>query len=585
MRIFIFIQLILAFAPLYAKANFIDYKKEISHLDSLLKTGEKKNSEKKNKETLKILLQSSELAKQQNDSTQLIKNYYLISQILRKTNNFEKALHYAQLAFNHNVLEKDTLLYLENTLRLTGAHFELYRKDSSKYKKHIQNVKSLSEKILKITGTSNNFDTHKKKAFLFFSTYHFCSKEYHLAEQYSLKTIEIDKRLKDSLGLVHSYNTLANNLTNINQYKKAENYYQKALDILLKIGNKKDNEHNKFRSFLYGNLAWAKYHLKDYKAYDYQLKHTKLNDSLRDSEFDAIINEIEAKHNVDIVKQNEEKKRLVEVQKRKRFQNWSIGLGLLAIILAISFWVFSLNAKLKRKNITLELNQSKLLKEKEIEKLRNESQIKILNATLDGKEVERKEIAETLHDSVSALLSAANLHLQASKRVIEGKIPEEINKTQNIIDEASVKVRDLSHNLISSVLLKFGLSYAIQDFCEKYSNSQLEIISNIPPLKRYDQAFEIKMNNIVEEFINNVIKHSNAEQAYVKIRETDGILNIQIFDDGDGFDTKKQRKSDGMGLSHIEARLKMMKGNLKIVSSTGEGTKIFVTVPIVNKTV
>jgi signal transduction histidine kinase len=133
------------------------------------------------------------------------------------------------------------------------------------------------------------------------------------------------------------------------------------------------------------------------------------------------------------------------------------------------------------------------------------------------------------------LLSAANLHLQASKSKIEGEAPMELTKTQDIIDEASVKIRNLSHKLISSVLLKFGLSFAIQDFCEKYSNSDLNINASIKNVKRYEQNFEIKINNIVEEFVNNILKHSKATEAIISVLEFKKQLYISIQDNGIGF--------------------------------------------------
>jgi two-component system NarL family sensor kinase len=93
---------------------------------------------------------------------------------------------------------------------------------------------------------------------------------------------------------------------------------------------------------------------------------------------------------------------------------------------------------------------------------------------------------------VSSLLSSANLHVQASRKQFKGKVLIEIDKTQKIIKEASRKIRNLSHSLVSSVLLKFGLNFAIKDITEKYSNSQLSIDTQIEGLKRYNQNFEIK---------------------------------------------------------------------------------------------
>ena len=102
--------------------------------------------------------------------------------------------------------------------------------------------------------------------------------------------------------------------------------------------------------------------------------------------------------------------------------------------------------KLRQKYLSLELSQQELEQQQHIEKLKNESQIRILNATLDGKESERKQIAETLHDSVSTMLSSAHLHLEACKSQFNGSTPVEVDKSQTIIDEAAKKLETcLSH--------------------------------------------------------------------------------------------------------------------------------------------
>ena len=223
----------------------------------------------------------------------------------------------------------------------------------------------------------------------------------------------------------------------------------------------------------------------------------------------------------------------------------------------------------------------KLSQRNKLEQIQNNLQLKVINATIDAKEKERKTIAEILHDSVSALLSSVNLHLQASKAQLKGHVPAEIDKAQEILGEASTKIRDLSHELISSVLIKFGLAFAVHDLCEKYSNSEITFISDDNGIKRYHQKFEIKIYSIIEELINNILKHSNAKNASITLIERNGDkLLIQIIDDGKGFDVRKERGKDGLGLNHIDARIKMMHGVFNINSKIGEGTSIFISVPI-----
>ena len=188
-----------------------------------------------------------------------------------------------------------------------------------------------------------------------------------------------------------------------------------------------------------------------------------------------------------------------------------------------------------------------------------------------------------MHDSVSTLLSSANLHLQASKMQFKGDAPVEINKTQKIIVEASQTIRDLSHTLVSSVLLKFGLKYAIKDMAEKYSNSQIEIETEIKNVRRYRQSFEIKTNNIIQELVNNILKHSKATKATVKIIDKNGILFVDIQDNGEGFNKYEILKKDGLGINQIDARIQMMKGKFHINSNAAIGTKIKIELPILEK--
>ena len=239
--------------------------------------------------------------------------------------------------------------------------------------------------------------------------------------------------------------------------------------------------------------------------------------------------------------------------------------------------------KMSDKDLKSFLRSNRFPSKYTIEKIKSESQVRILNATIDGKESERKQIAETLHDSVSTLLSSANLHLQATQSKFNGKTPEEIDKTQKIIVEASQVIRELSHTLVSSVLLKFGLEFAINDMAQKYSNSQIEIETNLGMIGRYHQNFEIKTYNIIQEFLNNILKHSKAEKAFINLKEVKGELILKISDDGIGFDKSKIKNTEGLGLNQIEARVEMMKGDFDVYSSINNGTLISVRLPILKK--
>ena len=258
----------------------------------------------------------------------------------------------------------------------------------------------------------------------------------------------------------------------------------------------------------------------------------------------------------------------LEEKQSKNRKIFGVFLALLILSL-ILFYFFHQNTRLKQKN-----------KLKDIE---SRVQQNIINATIDGQEIERKKIAAVLHDNISAMLSSAGLQLSA---FVAGnpQPPDEIRKTREIIRETHDKVRDLSHELVPVLLAKFGLLYALQDLCDKNSNSvmQFNCDSKIPEKRRYDEDFEMKIYFIITELLNNIIKHSGASEANVLISEANEMLTIVIIDNGRGFDTSKPHLNEGFGLTQIRARIVNMNGTFTINSRPKNGTTVHIKIPVQN---
>lgn len=357
-------------------------------------------------------------------------------------------------------------------------------------------------------------------------------------------------------------------------YKDALKTFESALAL---VGFGQKELQKKTRSTSYINMAYAYSGLKDFeKAFEYQDRYFSLNDSLNQELKYKEIAEIESKYNV----QAKAKEAEIEKVKRKEAEYLTYGLGLAVLALLTGIYVLYKIIKLRKRNYNLKIAQEKLVHQSKVEKIKGDLQLKILTATLDGRLEERKKIASILHDNISALLSAANLHLYASTKQLKGSIPQEIEKSQSILKEASDQIRDLSHNLISAVLLKFGLGMAVQDLCEKSSNSNLIVESEYKNLSRFDQNFEIKILNIINELVNNILKHSKATKGLIKLEQIEGNLQVVVSDNGVGFDVDKIQEKDGIGISQVEARINVLQGLFKINSSK-DGTRIFISVPIV----
>jgi two-component system NarL family sensor kinase len=532
---------------------------------------------KKYEEGLRLALALHQKSKKNKD----VKIHYqitnLIAEIYRKNREHKKAIIYYKISLKQlslNLKDNRDLTYnnqkdLAKKYRRIGTEYALLKINDSAifYYNKLSELNSLDDEVLVLQASSfsNLAGIYQKDTTIL--------NHYEKAIDYAERAITTHKKRNNRLSQASAINNLANVYLLQGDFEKSKKKYFEGIKLIkrdtssLSISIKAD---------LYYNLAWAMRNLKEYEAYDYQEISYNMENDLRDDEMTQNIKRITGEYNVDVVRKAGE----FEKQKAQNL-TWIIGISSFSIILLLAFLLNQY--KLRQKTLSLQLSKQELLQQQKLEKIRTESQIRILNATLDGKETERKQIAETLHDSVSALLSSANLHLQACKKIFKGPIPVEVDKSQDIIHEASQKIRDLSHTLVSSILLKFGLAYAIKDMAEKYSNSQLEILYETQNIQRYDQDFEIKLHNIIQELIINTLKHSEATTASILLVENDEKLLLSIKDNGKGFDKLQVPKKDGLGINQIDARIHMMKGKFDIKSENNKGTLVTIELPVFKK--
>lgn len=359
---------------------------------------------------------------------------------------------------------------------------------------------------------------------------------------------------------------------NKNDHKKASNYFTLAI--------KHGNLGNEKSDLSFSHLEYSNYLNKigDYKkAYQNLRLYNKITDELKleeklkkaniigvNLEVDQYKREIDKFETKYKIKQN----KLIEEQSRNK--KIVIFVFLLFISAIVFFYYFVQNLRLKEKNKLNDL-QSKI-------------QENIINASIDGQELERKKIASFLHDNISSLLSSAGIHLKvfASTNLLQ---PEEIIKTKTILEEAHNQIRNLSHELMPSLLVRFGLLYGLDDLCEKNSNSNIKIEFNslVPIKKRYNEEFEMKLYFIVTELLNNIIKHSQATKAKIALEENNNNLLIVVTDNGNGFIYNEFELKEGFGINQIKARMNNMKGDFVINSILNIGTTITLKTPISNK--
>ncbi|EHQ27919.1 PAS domain-containing protein [Mucilaginibacter paludis] len=222
--------------------------------------------------------------------------------------------------------------------------------------------------------------------------------------------------------------------------------------------------------------------------------------------------------------------------------------------------------------ILIDISQKKQL-EHEADELRLSQQKNIMAATLQAQENERKRISETLHDSVSQLLYGIKLNLQ-------NQHPEndQLKKVNQLIELSIQETRNIAFELAPSVLTDFGLAITIEEMCKRLSTATLSIKATLAGLmQRLDPAMEISIFRIVQELVNNSIKHAQATVINITLLKKNNHIAIEVIDDGKGFIyIETHRTYTGSGLSSIKNRLSVYNGTLDIDTMPGKGTKVLI---------
>jgi signal transduction histidine kinase len=199
-------------------------------------------------------------------------------------------------------------------------------------------------------------------------------------------------------------------------------------------------------------------------------------------------------------------------------------------------------------------------------------------------EAQSKRIAHAVHDEAGQLLAAVFLRLdQASREMAPscGTCFEEIKRMLQLIE---VQLREIAHDLRPTVLDDLGLVPAIEGYIERVSRRYGIAITCESTLDdRLSAPVETTIYRIVQESLNNVVKHANASRAEIRISHDGRQVKCLIQDNGSGFDLNEvlsRKGSRGLGLLGIRERVESVGGELAIQSLPGNGTSLSITIPM-----
>ncbi|MEF9478392.1 histidine kinase [Chryseobacterium sp. 1B4] len=216
-----------------------------------------------------------------------------------------------------------------------------------------------------------------------------------------------------------------------------------------------------------------------------------------------------------------------------------------------------------------------------MEQEKQNSKISTLTALLEGQEQERGRLARDLHDGLGGLLSGTKHQLSYLNPLQSENLQEGISKSLEQIDGAVEELRRVAHNLMPDLLMKYGLEVAIEEFASRVSNNALDIHTEfISYSNSLSQEKQLIVYRIIQELVNNAIKHADTSEIIIQISEEQNQLNVTVEDNGKGFDLAALDVRKTAGFHNIELRVQFLKGMMNITSELNIGTSIEIQIPI-----
>lgn len=413
------------------------------------------------------------------------------------------------------------------------------------------------------------------------------------ALEYFNRTLKIGIELKRDWGIAKDYSSIGLVHLKLEEYDLAIDYLQKAYKIyeenkyeedltetMLNLGKaymekgelKRSEQHllhaeqrsseslriNKDVHFglyeLYaaiGTPHQALQHLERYGAYKdslYQEENIKSINTLQ-MQYETEKKDNELHQNKLLLEQKE-----VQILKNENLLYLSIGGLIFLLFIGLGSWYT--------------IRQRQLVKNKEIENLKSQKAVTKLESLIEGEEKERKRLAQDLHDGINGDLSV--IKYKISEIETESLRDEEqagVTEAIDMLDKAIEQVRHISHNLAPPSLQNFSLTEALYQFCQNMSSSadieiKFQYFGN--PIK-LNSEYETAIYRMVQELINNIVKHAEATEALVQLNHHIDTLDITIEDNGKGYDTTGQHA--GIGLKNVYSRAAFLRSELHIDSS------------------
>ena len=488
--------------------------------------------------------------------------YSNISDLFSEQNEYTKSIEYGNKSFTLAEKTGDDYTAVNALLNLVITYSRLgqYEKQFSLLKQSLPLAKKNGD-IEQIATVYHNL-----------GAYYFQRQEYRASLDNYLLAHSYVKQLNNQYHLCTSYTDLALVYLRSGEDNTALKYILMAEKLANQVGARANLRE------IFQTRAEIEQKAGHYQnASRYLSKRIEISDSLFKSETSEKVAEVEAKYQ-DEKKQEE----ILHLEKDKKIQALSIKqkstlnyvlTGSVVVLLILGFLVYRNFGHRQRL-----AKQQGELQQQLIRELEKDKHLVAVDSLLKGQEDERSRLAKDLHDGLGGLLSGVKFSLSNMKDnlILTPDNMAVFERSLDMIDTSIRELRRVAHNMMPEMLTQFGLDEALREYCHKINTAKILTVKyqSLGMAERVDKSIEIIIYRIVQELLNNTLKHAGATETFVQLIREGARLNIVVEDNGRGFAVDNVDNNKGAGLGNVRSRVEYLKGQLDIHSEPGKGTLV-----------
>lgn len=468
-----------------------------------------------NQKAIKYLLESGKRVDQLGDKIQSASIKGNLGTIYNNIGNYKKGIEFQKAAVSELRAAGDKRRIAIFSSNIAGAYIDSDNADSAR---------AWAKKTIKL-ATANK-DVASEAAGYYLTAASFEKVNQDSALYYVNKSIPLAIATNNSNYLATSYNIKGNIYAEKSQYTEAKKYFLQSIEIYKSIG-KPPGLYAPLKS-----LGLEANRFKDFEtASKYMNEYITYQDSVVSEENRKLVHELNAKYEA------EKKEKLLasqklRIEKEQNQKNLIVIVGSLLFIMVVGMFL------LYRRN-------QKIRNQKSIQEKENE----VLTAFINGEERERNRISCELHDGVASMIGVAKINMETLPHLPQEKQEEQMKKVLQILENTHADIRHIAHNLLPITLEQEGLIKATEQFVNEINETGILNISIKNDVKSdFDISIQkqLMIFRMIQELINNSIKHSQGQRAEIHFSQSENRLLIDISDDGIGFKGPVNRESQGL---------------------------------------